>query len=103
MNRVSNQYKDCNLPCNTLTVQLGAENHQHNENKFEATVDFYFSPNVTLITEHFLHTTISFMSDIGMYFGLLLGCSIFQLATIVYKAFGRKISQLEKEINIENH
>ena len=97
--RVTNQKKDCNIPCHSLTVNLGAKNYQ---NKTIAKQDYallylYYAPRVTMSIEHFLYTVLNLFAEIGGYVGLILGYSLFNCASWISGAIETKVKRMESE------
>ena len=85
-NRVTNQYNDCETPCHRLIVDLGAkEVITLDNNKTSALFHLYFPQKMLVIKENYLYTVLNLLAEIGGYMGLLLGYSLFNIATFVNK------------------
>ena len=80
-NRVTNQKKDCLIPCRSLSVNLGAKNYvkKNVTEQDYALLYLYYAPRVTQNIEHRLYTVVSLFAEIGGYVGLILGYSLFNV------------------------
>ena len=80
-NRVTNQKKDCLIPCRSLTVNLGAKNYvkKNVTEQDYGLLYLYYAPRVTQNIEHRLYTVVSLFAEIGGYVGLILGYSLFNV------------------------
>ena len=80
-NRVTNQKKDCLIPCRSLTVNLGAKNYvkKNVSEQYYGLLYLYYAPRVTQNIEHRLYTILSLFAEIGGYVGLILGYSLFNV------------------------
>ena len=101
-NRVTNQRKDCYIPCHSATVNLGAKNYQ---NKTVEVQDYgllylYYAPRVTQSIEHFLYTILNLFAEIGGYVGLILGYSLFHGAALISGVIESKVKKMEEENQI---
>lgn len=107
-NRVTNQMKDCTIPCRSATVNLGAKNYVNKTIDVQdyALLYLYYAPRVTQSVEHWLYTILSLFAEIGGYVGLILGYSLFNLASWISDAIETKISKTEgpseKKVNKSN-
>ena len=99
-NRVTNQKKDCMIPCHSLQVTVGGKNYQ-NTTKTKGYLYLYFAPRVPKSTEHFLYTFLSLIAEIGGYVGLLLGYSLFNLAAWTSDLIQAKIKDMEERGRLE--
>ena len=95
-NRVTNQQLDCNIPCHSLTVNLGAKNYQ-NTTKSYGLLYLYYAPRVTQSEEHLLYTLLNLFAEIGGYVGLILGYSLFHVAALISSAIETKVKRMEAE------
>ena len=68
--RITNQKKDCLLPCQTMTVNVGAKNRICQTNITYSQVHFYFPANVLKSREQYLYTFMTLIGRIGGYLGL---------------------------------
>ena len=71
-NRVTNQFNDCPVPCDTLIVTLGKSNYKldpslNNTSKW----NMYFASKTQLVGEHQLYPALSLIAEIGGYTGLV--------------------------------
>ena len=66
---VTNQEHDCDTPCRTILVNVGAKNQQL-ENKSHAKLYAYFASHVTQSVEHYYYTILKLVAQIGGYLGL---------------------------------
>ena len=101
-NRVTNQKKDCNVPCHSASVNLGAKNYQKEPNstiasQTHALLYLYYAPRATQSIEHWLYTILSLFAEIGGYVGLLLGYSLFNLASSISDVIETRIKRMEGE------
>ena len=96
-NRVTNQLKDCNLPCHYVTANLGAKNYIKNNisDQEHATLYIYYPSRLSKATEHWHYTTLDLFAEIGGYVGLILGYSLFNLASWMIAAVESKINKLK--------
>ena len=69
-NRITNQEKDCMVPCHTTLVNVGAKNYQKFENRTYSQMYFYFPSRVAKSEEHYLYTTLKLIAQVGGYLGL---------------------------------
>ena len=101
--RVTNQQKDCNIPCHAAMVSLGAKNYQNQtmDKQNYALLYLYYAPSVSQSTEHFLYTSTVLFAEIGGYVGLLLGFSFFELATWISRTMDTKVKWMEKQHKIK--
>ena len=101
-NRVTNQKKDCNIPCHSTTVNLGAKNYQNKtiEKQSYGLLYLYYAPRATKSIEHVLYTVLTLFAEIGGYVGLILGYSLFHVAALISSAIERKVKRMEEENNI---
>ena len=100
MNRSTNQKKDCLIPCRSLKVNLGAKNYvkKNVADQEYGQLFLYYDPRVTKNIEHRLYTILSLFAEIGGYVGLLLGYSVFNLATWISGIILRKVSRYHRQI-----
>ena len=99
-NRVTNQHNDCDTPCHRLIVDLGAkEMIKLDNNKTSAVFHFYFPQKMLVIKENYLYTVLNLLAEIGGYMGLLLGYSLFNIATFVNKIIDYHIKKKMSNIN----
>ena len=99
-NRVTNQHNDCDTPCHRLIVDLGAkEMITLDNNKTSAVFHFYFPQKMLVIKENYLYTVLNLLAEIGGYMGLLLGYSLFNIATFVNKIIDYHIKKKMSNIN----
>ena len=68
--RSTNQLKDCDEPCDTLTITLGKANYRPPRNN-ETTWILYFPSKTQLVEEHALYPFLSLIGEIGGYTGLV--------------------------------
>ena len=102
-NRVTNQKKDCNVPCHSTTVHLGAKNYKTKtiEEQSHGLLYLYYAPRVTKSTEHLLYTVLNLFAEIGGYVGLILGYSLFHVAEIITSAIETKVKKMEDENEVK--
>ena len=81
--RVTNQRKDCDSPCHRLIIDLGAKEILDSANNKTSTLMLYFPQKMLVNKEHYLYTLLTLLAEIGGYMGLLLGYSLFNIATLV--------------------
>ena len=94
--RITNQQKDCNTPCRTVTAELGAKNYKRYaiaDQKYSQ-LDLYFSPRAIQTTEHFLYTFLIFISEVGGYVSLILGYSLFELIQLICRTIEVKMNRV---------
>ena len=98
-NGVTNQQLDCNIPCHSLTVNLGAKNYQNKtvEKQNYGLLYLYYAPRVTQSEEHLLYTLLNLFAEIGGYVGLILGYSLFHVAALISSAIETKVKKMEAE------
>ena len=96
-NRVTNQKKDCLIPCHSLTVNLGAKNYvkKNMTDQDYALLYLYYAPRVTKNIEHRLYTILSLFAEIGGYVGLILGYSLFNVAAWTSEIIEKRINKIE--------
>ena len=96
-NRVTNQMKDCNIPCHSATVNLGAKNYVNKTISVQdyALLYLYYAPRVPQSIEHWLYTVLNLFAEIGGYVGLILGYSLFNLASWISDLIETKVNQKE--------
>ena len=100
-NRVTNQRKDCNIPCHSATVSLGAKNYQNKTGEQDyGLLYLYYAPRVTQSIEHLLYTILNLFAEIGGYVGLILGYSLFHVAALISGAIETKVKRMEEENKI---
>ena len=97
-NRVTNQKKDCNVPCRSATVSLGAKNYQNKTVKAEdyAKLYLYYAPRVTQNIENWLYTSLNLFAQIGGYVGLILGYSFFHILRMISSMIEAQVRKMEK-------
>ena len=125
-NRVTNQLKDCPVPCDSLLVSLGAKNYKVKkkhpyllhiivkvckvmtmsvcssfQKKNITEQDYgllylYFAPRTMFSEELILYTPLSLFAEIGGYVGLLLGVSIWNFAAWISDILELKIQKLQR-------
>ena len=104
-NRVTNQYNDCDSPCHRLIVDLGAKETITLDNQTSANFHMYFPQKMLVIKENYLYTVLNLLAEIGGYMGLLLGYSLFNIATFVNKIIDihirRQMSNIDHTINMD--
>ena len=90
---------DCNIPCHSLTVNLGAKNYQNKtvEAQDYGRLTLYYAPSVTQNEEHLLYTPLNLFAEVGGYVGLILGYSLFHVAALTRSAIEAKIKRIEAE------
>ena len=98
-NRVTNQKKDCLIPCHSLTVNLGAKNFlkKNATEQDYALLYLYYAPRVTKNIEHKLYTILSLFAEIGGYVGLILGYSLFNVAGWISEVLERRINNVSRD------
>ena len=101
-NRVTNQLNDCPVPCKTLLVNLGAKNHQIEEDSNRGRFYLYFAPRTMVSRELLLYTPLSLFAEIGGYVGLLLGVSIWNFAAWISNILESKINKMEMKYKVTN-
>ena len=79
-NRITNQERDCLLPCHSMMISVSAKNSVTFSSRTFAEAYLYFPPRIMLSQENDFYTFLSLMAEIGGYVGLLLGVSLFHLA-----------------------
>ena len=96
--RITNQQKDCNTPCRTVSAVLGAKNYLNHskEEQGYARLDLYFPPRATLSKEHYLYTFFTFFSEVGGYVSLILGYSFFELFRWICRVMESKAKEIER-------
>ena len=100
-NRVTNQQLDCNIPCHSLTVNLGAKNYQNQTgSRSDGLLYLYYAPRVTQSEEHLLYTLLNLFAEIGGYVGLILGYSLFHVAALISGAIETKVKRMEADNEI---
>ena len=67
--RGENQFKDCHLPCQTLTVSLGDKDKPDMYDGIN--LGLYFPPRVLLTEEKYLYTFHNLVAEIGGLIGLV--------------------------------
>ena len=82
-NRVTNQRKDCNKPCQSIVINIGGKNYEKDEDLNYGTALFYFASTSTQSKENYLYSFTSLVAEIGGYLGLLLGYSCLDLASTI--------------------
>ena len=92
-NHVTNQHNDCHSPCHRLIIDLGAKELSILDDNTTATLLLYFPQKMLINKEHFLYTILNLMAEIGGYTGLLLGYSLFNIATFVNKIIDMHIER----------
>ena len=99
-NHVTNQYDDCNSPCHRLIIDLGAKEISKLQDKQSAVLHLYYPQKMLVNKEHFLYTLLNLLAEIGGYMGLLLGYSLFNVATCVNKVIDVRIekSKVRKDL-----
>ena len=103
--RITNQQRDCNTPCHTVTAELGAKNYRAYalaDQKYSQ-LDLYFSPRAIQTTEHFLYTFLIFFAEVGGYVSLILGYSLFELFRWICLAVELKTKQVKSSSLNNNH
>ena len=70
LTRITNQKKDCLLPCKTMKINVGAKNWDNKRNTTHSKVYFYFPSNVLKSREQYLYTFLTLIGRIGGYLGL---------------------------------
>jgi len=97
-NRVTNQKKDCPVPCDSLLVSLGAKNYKKKNISEQdyGLLYLYFAPRTMFSEELILYTPLSLFAEIGGYVGLLLGVSIWNFAAWISDILELKIQKLQK-------
>ena len=103
--RITNQQKDCNTPCRTVTAELGAKNYKTYAlaGQNYSQLDLYFSPRTTQTTEHLLYTFLIFFSEVGGYVSLILGYSLFELFQFICRAIDFKMNQMKSSYHNKNN
>ena len=98
-NRVTNQKKDCLIPCHSLTVNLGAKNFvkKNTTEQDYALLYLYYAPRVTKNIEHRLYTYLSLFAEIGGYVGLILGYSLFNVAAWISDLIEKRITKISRD------
>ena len=98
-NRVTNQKKDCLIPCHSLTVNLGAKNYVKKtvDEQDYALLYLYYAPRVTKNIEHKLYTILSLFAEIGGYVGLILGYSLFNVAGWISEIIEKRLRNVKTE------
>ena len=108
-NHVTNQFRDCESPCDLLMVELGAKDIRKWNNTQTSTLTLYFPQKILMTKEHYLYTLLSLLADIGGYMGLLLGYSLFNLVPLITKVIDiyidKQSTKVEptNDINLEGH
>ena len=99
-NRVTNQKKDCLIPCSSLKVNLGAKNYvkKNVTDQDYGLLYLYYAPRVTKNIEHRLYTILSLFAEIGGYVGLILGYSLFNVATWISEIIEKKVNKDQRQI-----
>ena len=97
--RITNQKNDCNRPCHSLMVSLGAKNYDKKNilDQNYASVTIYYAPMVTQSSEHWVYTVLVLFGEIGGYVGLILGYSLFNLASWIIDFFKQWAKEKEKK------
>ena len=87
-NRVTNQQKDCQLPCHFLNINLGGKNYENNTVNTQPYGVFYlyFPPRVSKLVERLLYTPLHLFAEVGGYLGLFLGFSLYDLLSWITKS-----------------
>ena len=67
--RGKNQFKDCELPCETLKVSLGDKDSPKNSKGIN--LELYFPPRVLLTEEKYYYTFHNLVAEIGGLIGLV--------------------------------
>ena len=71
-NRVTNQFNDCPIPCDTLIVTLGKSNYKYDPSLNNTSKwNMYFASKTQLVGEHQLYPALSLIAEIGGYTGLV--------------------------------
>ena len=68
--RITNQRKDCEIPCHTILVNVGAVNRKMYHDRNYSQLYLYFSSRVIKSEEHYVYTIIKLMAQIGGYISL---------------------------------
>merc|ERR1711962_1224646 len=77
--RITNQFKDCEDPCDFLLLTLGGQNRKETDTDVSL-VYFYFQSRTMVNEESLLYTPLSLFAEIGGYVGLMMGFSLFHIA-----------------------
>ena len=64
-NRITNQFNDCPVPCDSLLVSLGAKNFEIDESSEKASWTLFFAARTYLSEQDFLYTSLSLVAEIG--------------------------------------
>ena len=64
-NRITNQFNDCPVPCDSLLVSLGAKNFEIEESSEKASWTLFFAARTYLSEQDFLYTSLSLVAEIG--------------------------------------
>ena len=90
------------ISCQTLLVNLGAKNHQIEEDSNRGRFYLYFAPRTMVSRELLLYTLLSLFAEIGGYVGLLLGVSIWNFAAWISNILESKINKMEMKYKVTN-
>ena len=96
-NRMLNDRKDCNIPCHSITVNLGAKNYQNKtiEKQSYGLLYLYYAPRVTKSIERVLYTALNLFAEIGGYVGMIMGYSLFHVAALISNAIETKLMRMK--------
>ena len=78
-NRITNQEKDCDVPCHSVVVDVHGKNYRKYYTRNYGELYVYFGFAVTKSTEHYFYTGYRLVAEVGGYVGLFIGYSFFHL------------------------
>lgn len=69
-NRITNQMKDCNVPCQTMLINISPSIDEKEHTKNYGSLIVYFSPRIIKNEEHYLYSYLKLVAEIGAYLGI---------------------------------
>ena len=69
-NRITNQMKDCNMPCETMLINISPSINEEICDKLYGKLNIYFSPRIIQNEEHYLYSYLKLIAEVGAYLGI---------------------------------
>ena len=69
-NRITNQKKDCKVPCHTMVINISPSIDEEKIAKLYGNLNIYFSPRIIQNEEHYLYSYLKLIAEIGAYLGI---------------------------------
>ena len=69
-NRITNQMKDCNVPCQTMLINISPSIDEEKCDKLHGILNVYFSPRIIQNEEHYLYSYLKLIAEVGAYLGI---------------------------------